>query len=84
MLEAELPVTLMSVFCLDYRLAGRRCYDESVLLYERACTAYSTALGEDHPTTCAYRQHYLETACVATHPLKIPDSGVSIDSSKRL
>ncbi|KAF1941164.1 TPR-like protein [Clathrospora elynae] len=30
-------------------------YDESLLLYKRACAAYPTVLGEDHPTTRACR-----------------------------
>ncbi|KAF1981869.1 hypothetical protein K402DRAFT_341577, partial [Aulographum hederae CBS 113979] len=60
-LGAEHPDTLMSIYCLAHLLANQqRRTDESVVLYERACTGYSAVLGEDHPTTRACRNHYSE------------------------
>ncbi|KAF2036285.1 HET-domain-containing protein [Setomelanomma holmii] len=49
-LGPEHPSTLTSISNLALSLA----------LYERACTAYQTVLGTDHPTTCACCQHYNE------------------------
>jgi hypothetical protein len=67
----------MRVYGLAYLLASRHRYDESVILYERACAAYPAVLGEDHPTTRVCRQHYSEALasqkqynvrhCVARH-----------------
>ncbi|KAF1991357.1 kinesin light chain 1 [Aulographum hederae CBS 113979] len=59
-LGADHPHTLMSIYCLAHLLANQRRTDESVVLYERACTGYSAVLGEDHPTTRACRNHYFE------------------------
>ncbi|KAF2787273.1 hypothetical protein K505DRAFT_225425, partial [Melanomma pulvis-pyrius CBS 109.77] len=52
-LGLEHPGTLTSMYCLAHLLANRHCYDESLLLYKRACAAYITVLGEEHPTTRA-------------------------------
>jgi hypothetical protein len=41
-LGREHPSTLRSVYYLAYLLASRHRYDESFVLYERACAAYST------------------------------------------
>jgi len=49
------PDTLTSVYCLAHLLANRHCYNESLVLYERACAAYSTVLRKDRPTTRACR-----------------------------
>ena len=59
-LGPEHPDTLTSVYCLAHLLANQRRHAESLALYERACAAYITVLGEDHPTTRSCRQHYSE------------------------
>ena len=59
-LGREHPDTLMSVYNLAHLLANQHRYAESRALYERACAAYTTVLGEHHPTTCACREHYRE------------------------
>jgi hypothetical protein len=59
-LRPEYPNTLTSVYCLAYLLANRHRYDESLVLYKRACAAYSIVLGKDHLTTRVCRQHYSE------------------------
>jgi hypothetical protein len=50
--------TLNSVHSLAHLLVAQDCYYESGTLYERACDAYSSVLGANHPTTRACRQHY--------------------------
>jgi hypothetical protein len=60
-LGAGHPDTLMSVYSLAHLLANRHRYDESLILYKRACAGYGIILGEDHSTTRACRQHYSET-----------------------
>jgi hypothetical protein len=76
------PDTLMNVYCLAHLLAKRHRYDESFVLYERACATYFTVLGNDHPTTRVCRQHYSEAlalqkqdGCTKSH--NALDSGVS-------
>ncbi|KAF2726678.1 hypothetical protein EJ04DRAFT_452863 [Polyplosphaeria fusca] len=59
-LGLEHPDMLTSVYCLAHLLPSQCHYKESLVLYERACTAYQTVLGTDHPTTRACRQHYSE------------------------
>jgi hypothetical protein len=59
-LGAEHPDTLTSVYCLAHLLVNRRCIDESLVLYKRACIGYSAVLGEDHPTTRACYDYYSE------------------------
>ncbi|KAF2176103.1 hypothetical protein K469DRAFT_608402, partial [Zopfia rhizophila CBS 207.26] len=59
-LGPEHPDTLTSVYCLAHLLANQRRRAESLALYKRACDAYITVLGEDHPTTRSCRQHYSE------------------------
>jgi hypothetical protein len=54
-------------------------YVKSQALYERACTAYSTVLGEDHPTTRACRRHHSEMLAsqmrsLVIFPLAITDN----------
>jgi hypothetical protein len=57
-LGPEYPSTLTSVHGLAYFLANRHRYDESTVLYERACAGYSAALGGDHPTTRECRKNF--------------------------
>ncbi len=57
-LGKEHPNTLTSVYWIALLLADRDRYDESVLLYKRACAGYSTVLGKDHPYAHACRHHY--------------------------
>jgi hypothetical protein len=52
------PTTLDSVYCLAHLLENRHRYDESIILYNRACARYSAILGKDHPTSRACCQHY--------------------------
>jgi hypothetical protein len=75
-LGREHPSTLTTMYCLAYLLANQHHYDESLVLYERACVAYSTVLGNDHPTTRACRLHYSEALasqkqdrCTESHAL---------------
>jgi tetratricopeptide (TPR) repeat protein len=51
--------TTTSVYCLAHTLANQRKYHEALDLYKRACDAYDTILGADHPTTCeCHDYHY--------------------------
>ncbi|KAF1941896.1 hypothetical protein EJ02DRAFT_454726 [Clathrospora elynae] len=70
----------MSVYCLAHLLASRHRYDESFVLYERACGAYPAVLGEDHPTTGVCRQHYSEA--LASQKQDTPDSNASTQKSE--
>ena len=65
-LGREHPETLLSVYCLAHLLASRHRYDESFILYDRACAAYPTVLGEYHPTARVCRQHYATARMDAT------------------
>jgi hypothetical protein len=51
------PDTLTNVYCLAHLLASQHYYKQYLALYDRACTAYQTVLGTDHPTTRACRRH---------------------------
>jgi tetratricopeptide (TPR) repeat protein len=75
-----LKETVLSVYCLAYLLASRHCYDESFVLYERACAAYPAVLGEDHPTTRVCRQHY--SKALASQKQYTPDNNASTQKSK--
>jgi hypothetical protein len=79
-LGREHPGTLMSVYGLAYLLASRHRYDESVILYERACAAHPAVLGEDYLTTRVCRQHYSEA--LASQKQYTPDSNASTHKSK--
>ena len=43
--------TFGSVYNLAHLLTNRHYYNDSPVLYERACAGYGTILGENHPTT---------------------------------
>ncbi|KAH8704321.1 kinesin light chain 1 [Phaeosphaeriaceae sp. PMI808] len=65
------------------------CYSESLALYERACAAYHTVFGKDHPTTRACCQQYATAKKHATEEqgrsarsTEIPDSGIRIHPGK--
>jgi hypothetical protein len=58
-------------------------YDESLVLYERACAAYSIGLEKNHRPTYACHQHCSEILASqewdqSALSLKIPDGSVSM------
>jgi hypothetical protein len=53
------PDTLMSLYCPAHLLGNRDHYNESVLLYRKACAAWANVLGNDHPITYACDQKRL-------------------------
>jgi tetratricopeptide (TPR) repeat protein len=59
-LGLEHPDTLMSMYCLAYLLAKQYRVDESLILYRRASSGYTTTLRKDHPTTKVCDQHHAE------------------------
>jgi hypothetical protein len=70
----EHPDTLMSVSLLAAILASQYQYDESGLLYERACAGYDIALGQNHPTTHACRKAYSEMLASRAQQLLVPSA----------
>ena len=81
-LGAEHSDTLTSMYCLAHVLGSRHCYNESTVLYERACAGYNTTLGKDHPTTRACYRDYSQMLLSQTQdppdlPPEVAPSGVS-------
>ncbi|OCK74993.1 hypothetical protein K432DRAFT_309508, partial [Lepidopterella palustris CBS 459.81] len=86
-LGAEHPDTLASVYCLAYLFGNRQRYDDSIVLYERACAGYSTVLGRDHPTTRACHEHYSHMLALQeqdgfARPPQISNNSVNMHTDK--
>lgn len=84
MLGEESPRTLNSISCLADLFAKQGRYTESLALYKRANTGFSTTLGKYHQATHECRQSYMVAIEAARNEQSIdvanpvtPDSSVA-------
>jgi len=57
-LGLEHPETLTSVWCLASLLHSQRQYQNSNILYQRACAGYQKILGFEHPNSLSCLKQY--------------------------
>lgn len=74
--------------CAAHLPANRQHYNDSVVLYERACAGYSAVLGKGHPIIRACRQHYSDILTSQeqdglARPPEIPNNSGSIHTGTR-